>query len=310
MKKTIFAIATIFLILSGCQGSADNIDQSTDQENKAAIKLILHIDDLGMHQDYDKTALELLEAGLVKTGSIMVPAPHFEEMAKEVVKRDLDVGIHITLTNEWQEKYPWTALLPPEEVPSLYNEQGLLWKNELIMQQQAEPEDVKKEMRAQIERAREMGITLTHMDAHMGCYYTPKFLQVAFDLADEYNIPIAFSKEWVEYYRGSGVEFDPSRFVFIDSFDGIWQVHGQEDQPQNRVYAYENFFSRLRPGIHYMYLHPANVTPALDKIINDKPIRQGDYDILSDPATADYLQELGIEVIGYRDIYEQQLQLR
>ena len=43
---------------------------------------------------------------------------------------DLDLGVHLTLTSEWGERYGWSPVLPRGEVPSLYNPEGLMWPTE------------------------------------------------------------------------------------------------------------------------------------------------------------------------------------
>ncbi|MEJ0105106.1 MAG: ChbG/HpnK family deacetylase [Bacteroidota bacterium] len=57
----------------------------------------------------------------------------------------------------------------------------------------ATADEVETEIRAQIDRAKEIGFTPTHMDSHMGTLFaSPDFLQRYVKLAMEYHIPVMF----------------------------------------------------------------------------------------------------------------------
>ncbi|MBN8902292.1 MAG: ChbG/HpnK family deacetylase [Rhodospirillales bacterium] len=63
--------------------------------------VILHVDDLGMCHGGNQAFLELAAAGLVTTGSVMVPCPWFREIAEAgAADPRLDLGVHLTLTSE------------------------------------------------------------------------------------------------------------------------------------------------------------------------------------------------------------------
>ena len=65
--------------------------------------VILHVDDLGMCHGGNQAFLALSHRRLVTTGSMMVPCPWFREIADAaVMDATLDIGVHLTLTNEWE----------------------------------------------------------------------------------------------------------------------------------------------------------------------------------------------------------------
>jgi len=82
----------------------------------------------------------------------------------------LDVGIHFTLTSEWKF-YRWNGVLPDNQIPSLITKEGYFYPGIEPLIFAAKPDEVEKELRAQIDRAIAFGIRPTHLDNHMGSMY-------------------------------------------------------------------------------------------------------------------------------------------
>lgn len=113
------------LLLSGCS-DASKINQCLGFDAQDTV-FVINADDIGMHPDMDKAVFEMYEQDIVQTFSLMVPTPNFNFSARYAISNKAPVGLHLTLTNEWQEANSWTPLLSQEEVPSLYNEKGFMW---------------------------------------------------------------------------------------------------------------------------------------------------------------------------------------
>lgn len=60
----------------------------------------------------------------------------------------------------------------------------------------------------------------------------------------------------------------------------------------------------LPPGITHFILHPARDTPELRAICTDWPARVANYHALMDPDLRREVQNLGVQVIGYRPLRE------
>ena len=67
--------------------------------------VILHADDIGMCQGSVAAYADLIESGILSSAAMMVPCSWFPAAAASYHQhRDtpkLDVGVHLTLTSEW-----------------------------------------------------------------------------------------------------------------------------------------------------------------------------------------------------------------
>ena len=122
------------------------------------IIVIVNIDDVGLHKDETEASFDALNFGIVKSGSIMVPCPNFNNVIGLWKKNpDIDLGVHFTLTCEWGKKYPWSPVLSKADVPSLYNPEGIMWPSLNELFQHAKRKDIHRELDAQINKILDEG---------------------------------------------------------------------------------------------------------------------------------------------------------
>ncbi len=161
--------------------------------------LIIHADDAGLSHSENMATIESLKRGMVNSYSIMVPCPWFHEIACFAKNNpDFDYGIHLTLTCEW-EYYKFGPVMPISEVPSLVDENGHFYKKREELEQNSKPEEVKKELDAQIKKALKFGLEPTHIDSHMySVGASPEFFEIYRDLGSKYELPIMVSEQLME----------------------------------------------------------------------------------------------------------------
>src|SRR5256885_1465445 len=152
--------------------------------------LIIHADDLAVAHSVDSASFDALDKSAVTSASIMVPCPWITEVAAYAKAHpEADLGLHLTLTSEWAT-YRWAGLAATDKVPSLYDPDGTLPNDESIVAKRAKPEEVERELRAQVERALALGIKPTHLDSHMGSLFTtPALFNVYTKVAHDYHLP-------------------------------------------------------------------------------------------------------------------------
>ncbi len=139
---------------------------------------IIHADDIGMCHSTVPAFFELAAAGLVSAGSAMVPCLGFQAAAAWWRRYpETDLGVHLTLTSEW-ENYRWGPLSACDAASGLVDDFGCFYQSPALMNR-PDPRAAVREMRAQVQHARNAGIDVTHIDCHM-------FAMLAHGLANAY----------------------------------------------------------------------------------------------------------------------------
>jgi len=142
---------------------------------------------------------ELSGLGSVTAGSVMVPCPWFSEIAEMAVQNSaLDVGVHLTLNAE-QEHYRWRPLSSATAASGLVDPDGFLWRRVADTRANAHPEAVEVEWRAQIDRAVEAGIRVSHLDAHMGAALAPEWCERYIAVGVDYGVPVLITSTFDSY---------------------------------------------------------------------------------------------------------------
>src|SRR6266853_2118936 len=159
--------------------------------------LIVHADDLGMAHSINLASIKGLESGLVSSASIMIPCSWLPEISAYArTHPEADLGLHLTLTSEWS-LYRWGPVLSKERVPTLLDSSGYFYLTESEAAAHIDPKEAEAEIRAQIARARSLGIQPTHLDSHMGTLYqTQALFETLFRVSRDNNLQIRVSKEW------------------------------------------------------------------------------------------------------------------
>ncbi len=276
------------------------------------IRLILHADDVGMSHSTNRAVIEMLEAGAVSSASIMMPCPWVSEIAEYARQHpEKDLGLHLTLTSEWR-LYRWGPVAPRDKVPGLLDPDGFLWRRVEDVATHATAAEVEAELRAQIARAKQLGIRFTHFDTHMGTLYArPDYFQVFEKLGREFEVPILrmkphpalgseAPKAMMDWLAANEERFQREGYFRLDMLLTN-PSRGVAEQGARRA-AYHAALRALQPGVTMMILHPAVLDEELRAVTGSHMQRNGDYRIFLEPETRDLMRSLGIQLVGWRDV--------
>ena len=228
--------------------------------------LILNADDLGFCHAANDGVYRSLRDGLATSASLMVPCPWARGAAS--LYRGDDVGVHLTVNAEL-DLVRWG---PITHAPSLLDGDGGFPRTVRDMWDHADADELRRECRAQVERAILWGFDVSHLDAHLGALPArPEFFDVYLELAAEAGV------------------------VVPDDLLPLYGVGARRDLL--------DAIPALRPGVTEVRLHPAVDSPELRAMTPDWAARVDDHRLLvSDRDLADAIDAAGVQLIGYRPL--------
>jgi hypothetical protein len=225
----------------------------------------------------------------------MVPGPWAREAAASYLGED--VGTHLTLNAEY-DLYRWG---PVTHAPSLLDGDGGFPRTVVDLWEHADLDEIRKECRAQVERAIYWGFDVSHLSTHLGALeLRPEFFDVALELAVDFRLPLRLP----DRQHAAGFPFRQ-----LAAEEGVLSPDRLERVPRGHSakVAIDQILTELPPGVTELVLRPARDSEELRAVTPDWPARVEDYDI----AMANrHLQALatrtGLTLTSYRALRELQ----
>jgi hopanoid biosynthesis associated protein HpnK len=282
----------------------------TDGLTGAPIQLIVNADDYGISESVNAGVLEAYDRGILTSCSLMVAEPAAEAAVRAARERPgLAVGLHLVVVCG-------RAVLPRAAVPRLVDVEGRFSESPVLAGlrytfDRAARQQLERELRAQFERFRDLGLPLSHVDGHLHMHMPPFVFDRAAALAEEFGchrirIP---RDDWWAYRRQDGARAlaqAPMAAIFallvrrarrrLAGRGFVWadRVHGFFRTDQMDEAAVLSLLRRLRPGRHELYSHPdAGGRGAAGR---------AELAALTSPAVRRLLDERQICCITYRDL--------
>jgi predicted glycoside hydrolase/deacetylase ChbG (UPF0249 family) len=272
--------------------------------------LILHVDDVGMSRSSNLGAIEAVERGVATSWAVMMPCPWVPDIAHYLKQHpDIDSGLHLTLTSEWAP-YRWGPVAGKSQVPGLVDPEGCLWRNVAGVVSRATPDEIEREIRAQIDRAETLGMPITHLDSHMGTLFArPDYFERYARVGLEKKIPIlavgghaTFAlqenpqatrelREWIPKIWKAGLPLLDD--LHTGSYD--WK-------PAEKTERLLQLLAELKPGVTEILFHASRPTEDFPVITGSSESRRADLEALTDPRTKARLQERGIQLTTWKEL--------
>ena len=303
----------------------DNIAEKLGY-NRDAKLLIIHGDDIGVSHSVNIASFDGYKNNAINSGSAMIPSPWIKEVAAFHKKNpNYDIGLHLTLTAEWKN-YKWDGVSSSNEITSLLNTDFEFYDNTSDVNKNADPEEVRKELQAQIDFSRQIGLNPTHIDTHMGALAVNKklwrvYIEVghknklvsmvtktrALNLFDDefpmpnYIVPV---NDIYMLYPGA------DRTFLEESFgeDLVSSVIVEDIYKYDDWYElYSNKIKSLKPGLNVFLLHLGYNNEELKAVTIDHPEygslwRQLDYDVFNSKEIKQLLKKEDIKLVTWGEI--------
>ena len=293
--------------------------------------LILHVDDVGMSYESNKGAIEAMENGVASSVSMMMPCPWIPGFFHYLKKHpEVDAGLHLTLTSEWED-YRWGPLMGKPNVPGLVDMEGAMWPSVQETATHASPDEIEKEIRAQLERSRTMGWEPTHMDSHMGTLFArPDYLERYLKVGMEEGIPVMFpgghNTMILETTSAAGITKEMTTTIgqklwqaglpVLDDLHNVsYDWKGDESMDEATLQAYKtklyiSSIEKLKPGLTMVIMHCTWPTEVFPYISNSTTTRRGDMLAMTDPKLSDYIQKNNIIITTWKEIAKRRKALK
>jgi predicted glycoside hydrolase/deacetylase ChbG (UPF0249 family) len=243
-------------------------------------RLVVQGDDFGMCHAVNTGTVRAFTEGIVTQASTMVPCPWFPEAAHLAQQHGIPLGMHSTLTCEW-DGLRWGPLTAGRTLRDA--DDGTTCVRTVPLAREIDPEEAEAELTAQAERFLGTGNRLTYVDVHMGMSQPEAYAAIT----ARYGVPFL--------YPGVATSL---------TFDSIKSL---SDRPaETKKDWLLGYLERRTPGLHLLVTHCADDEPELAALVRDdsavhpwaRDYRVSDLAVLTDPDVRAAVERLGIELVS------------
>lgn len=282
-------------------------------------RLIVNADDFGFTPGVNAGIIHAFKNGILTSTTIMANGDAFDDaVALALASPGLGVGCHLAIVGG-------RPVSGPDEVPSLVNKDGLLppTLGQLLIKLtrgSVNVDDIARELRAQVSRVVNAGITPTHFDSHKHSHVTPQVMKALALVAGEFGVTRVRNPFESVFSRGSlsgltsvkqsalstAIALGAIRFKSLarrhrlktpDRFIGV-KLTGKLDSN-----AIRSIMKGLKEGTTELMCHPGMYDSDLESARTRlKQERQRELEALTDPGLQRFAEENGIELISYREL--------
>jgi len=272
-------------------------------------QLIVNADDYGRTPGVTRGIIKAYKEGIVTSTTVMMNMPGVEE-AVALADKGLGMGVHLVFTS-------WKPLLPPDEVRSLVDERGYFLSQEAIASnpRQIDLSELKKELKAQIERLKDLGREPDHLDCHHFVYMHPTFFAVYLELAEEHRLPVRLpfppKKEIRRVLTSFSIISGLPLSLLHDMVDRDIEL-ARTKRVAHPDYFIASFYGEtatlesllriiegLQEGVTEMLTHPGFADEELLAQSTYALPREVELELLCDPRVKERIKELGIELVDF-----------
>lgn len=279
--------------------------------------LIVNADDFGLSSGVNRAVIDGHTRGLITSATIMVNMPAFVQAARLAKAHpSLGVGLHFNITQR-------RPVADPALVRSLTDQAGEFLGTSTALAGRAllgrlNAEEVAIELRAQIEKALDAGLTLTHLDSHKHAHVLPQVFRAITETIKDYGIgAVRLPREKIDL-RSRGL-LSQSLTAFVLSrlsrlHEGRMRAHGIKTAGAFFGIRQTGFWTaawlkdligRLPEGTSELMCHPGyrdQTLPVKTRLVGS---RLTEIELLTSPEIISFVRGLGIKLINYSEVNRQ-----
>lgn len=273
-------------------------------------KVIITADDFGLVPDINDAVLRGYDNGVVTSAALRVNGiAAASATVSAALRPGLGMGLHLVLC-EGQ------STLPRRHIPNLVDSSGRFISEPLeaawlYRRRGGYLDELRAEIRAQIERFLATGLTLTFISGHYQLHLHPTVIRIIRELASDYPIPAlrkpcgglaraerrpgvagyqsALEARALAFLVGRG-RFRTREFLGPDRVERLAAVR---PATESDVIA---GLAKLKPGVTELVCHPGSLQPRYDGM--------GEEAVVSSPRVAAAIEENGLIPASYMNLIE------
>jgi len=273
------------------------------------IRLVINGDDLGLHPAIDAGLLEAHRDGVLTSATLLVTGRSAEGAAKAARAQGLAVGVHLCLTTNLPPAAPWgevPSVAPGGRFRSRWPAVVAAW-----LWGKVRLSEVERELRAQVARARELGVDPDHLDGHQHLHVLPGIAGVVQRIARDEGLPLRWPTDriqaaWIRRPGAAAKTAIIAGCALAAPRLGARRIHGIGvfEAGQMDEAALLAAIAALPDGDHEIGLHPGH---APDEVPEEPGWRYGwesELAALRSPKVRSRIAERGIHLVSYRQLSE------
>ncbi len=288
----------------------------------ATRRLIVNADGFGFTDGNNRAIFDSLKAGVVRSISVNANFPAVEEVAR--VTREfprVSVGVHFNLA-------VGRPVSDPASVPSLLGPDGRFRDRGFVralLTGRVRLAEVRRELEAQVEVLKRLGVRPTHWDGHNNEHLLPGYFEVAMAVARGAGIPRMRTNRHLLF--GGGASPGAAILHYLHHPDrlarhlvaAVWMRRARRAgfRMADRMITpiatvpgtrktdramWEALFRFLPSGTSEIYCHPGYPDDTLRAYARYIEEREAEARVLSDPTLAEVAVREGVELISFHEV--------
>ncbi len=256
---------------------------------------IISCDNLGFAHSFNQAIFDSLRKRTSSCARIIIGAPWAREVISQY--RGEDIGVALTFISN----HPIFRIAPLTQSPTLVDGAGELPASRKEFWAHADTDEVRRECRAQLERAIYYGFDPSHISSE-GSALTlrPEFFDVMLDIALEFNLPIKIPD-------GVDAGFPANEIAWaegvISPTNKVIDFDANPTNSKSIIYAVEEAISNLQTGVSELSFRPSLPSDELNALAGEKADFYVESQYLLDSIEfKQLLMDYSIRIIGYREL--------